>query len=181
MTATVCSKWAESEPSAVTTVHPSPRTRVASSPRFSIGSTATTSPGRSSGPRPGGPQFWMNGSSCIERPIPWPPYSRTTPSPSRTATVSIALPMSDRRPPGCTIAIAASRAASVVLTRRSASPFGAMPPTKTVTAESEWNPSQIAPKSSESTSASSRTRFFDGIPWTISALIEAQIVAGKPR
>src|SRR6185436_11101563 len=53
------------------------------------------------------------------------------------------------------------------------------PPTTTVTAESEWNPSQIAPKSSFRRSPSFATRFGDGIPWTISELSEVQIEAGN--
>ena len=76
-------------------------------------------------------------------------------------------------------AIAASSAASVVFTSRSASALGAIPPTKTVTAESEWNPCQIAPKSSESRSPSWSRREADGIPCTISSFTDAQIVAGN--
>ena len=76
------------------------------------------------------------------------------------------------------LAIAASSAASVALTSRSASADGATPPTNTVTAESEWNPSQIAPKSSDRRSPSFTTRVRDGIPWTISWFTDAQIVAG---
>ena len=52
-------------------------------------------------------------------------------------------------------------------------------PTMTVTAESPWNPSQIAPKSSFSRSPSATLRSFEGIPWTISWLIEVQIDAGN--
>ena len=74
----------------------------------------------------------------MARPMPWPPYSRTMPRPSGAATSSIAAPMSVRRPPGTTAAIAASSAASVTFTRRSASGEGATPPTNTLTAESEW-------------------------------------------
>ena len=89
--------------------------------------------------------------------------------------------MSDSRPPGRITAIAASRAASVVLTNISASDDGAVPPTNTVMAESPWNPSQTAPQSSESRSPSPSTRLADGIPWTISSFTDAQIVAGNPR
>jgi hypothetical protein len=49
----------------------------------------------------------------------------------------------------------------------------------TVTAESPWNPSQIAPASSFSRSPSATRRSFEGIPWTISWLIEVQIDAGN--
>ena len=52
-------------------------------------------------------------------------------------------------------------------------------PTMTVTAESPWNPSQIAPKSSFSRSPSATVRSFEGIPCTISWLIEVQIDAGN--
>ena len=53
-------------------------------------------------------------------------------------------------------------------------------PTNIVSAESEWNPSQIAPKSKERMSPSDRTRVGEGMPCTTSSLIEAQIDAGKP-
>jgi hypothetical protein len=86
--------------------------------------------------------------------------------------------MSESLPPGTTSAIAASSAASVVFTSRSASALGAIP-TNTVTAASAWNPSQIAPKSSDSSSPSSSRRSVDGIPCTISSFTEAQIVAGN--
>jgi hypothetical protein len=48
-----------------------------------------------------------------------------------------------------------------------------------VTAESPWYPSQIAPKSSESTSPSVTTRLREGIPWTISSFSDVQIDAGN--
>ena len=143
-----------------------------------MGSTATTRPGFSSGPRPGGPKFWMNGSSCIARPIPWPPYSRTRANPAPSATCWIAAPMSERRPPGRIASIAASSASSVTRTSLSASGVDGSSPTITVTAESPWKPSQMAPQSSERTSPVLSTRSRDGMPWTISSLIEAQIVAG---
>ena len=116
VTAIVCSKWAASDPSAVTTVHSSGITRVSWPPSITIGSTATTSPGFISGPRPGAPKFWMNGSSCIARPIPCPPYSRTSVNPAPSATCWIAAPMSESRPPGRITAIAASSASSVTRT-----------------------------------------------------------------
>ena len=69
----------------------------------------------------------------------------------------------------------------MTFTSRAASSEGAWPPTKRLTAESEWNPSKIAPKSRESRSPSRRTRSFEGIPCTISSFTEAQIVFVKPR
>ncbi len=53
--ATVCSKCADREPSAVTAVHPFPRTRTSHVPALTIGSIANVMPGRNSGPRPGCP------------------------------------------------------------------------------------------------------------------------------
>src|SRR5215204_3428101 len=53
LTAIVCSKWADRDPSSVTTVQPSGRSLVSQPPALTIGSTATTSPGFSTGPRPG--------------------------------------------------------------------------------------------------------------------------------
>src|ERR1051325_5471614 len=50
--ATVCSKWAESEPSSVTTVHLSSRVRMSAPPRFTIGSMAMVIPGTRRGARP---------------------------------------------------------------------------------------------------------------------------------
>src|SRR5664280_2778975 len=50
VTAMVCSKWADSRPSAVTTLHPSSRSRVAGPPALTIGSMAKTMPDRRVGP-----------------------------------------------------------------------------------------------------------------------------------
>src|SRR5262245_13102591 len=54
-TATVCSKWALSDPSFVTTVQPSGRVTTSGPPTFTIGSIASTWPAISLGPRSGGP------------------------------------------------------------------------------------------------------------------------------
>ena len=91
--------------------------------------------------------------------------------------------MSESRPPGTTRSIAACSAASVSRTSRAASSLGGSP-TNTVTALSAWKPSQIAPKSSATTSPSASTRSSAGMPWTISSPIDTQIVAGngiRPR
>jgi len=53
--ATVCSKWADSDPSSVTTVHLSSRVRMSAPPTFTIGSMASVIPGMSRGPRFGLP------------------------------------------------------------------------------------------------------------------------------
>src|SRR5881296_485002 len=53
--ATVCSKWADSDPSSVTTVHLSSRVRISGPPTFTIGSMAMVMPGISRGPRFGFP------------------------------------------------------------------------------------------------------------------------------
>src|SRR5580704_13795743 len=55
VTATVCSKWAESLPSAVTAVQSSLRIFTAGPPTFTIGSIARTIPSCSRGPCPGLP------------------------------------------------------------------------------------------------------------------------------
>ena len=120
----------------------------------------------------------MNGSSCIARPMPCPPYSRTSVNPAPSATCWMAAPMSERRPPGRIASIAASSASSVTRTSLSASGDGGSSPTITVTAESPWKPSQMAPQSSDRTSPVFSTRWLDGMPWTISSLTDAQIVAG---
>ena len=86
--------------------------------------------------------------------------------------------MSESRPPGWIAAMPAYRASSVVFDQPRGFVRRRLPPTKTVTAESAWKPSQIAPKSSERTSPSFSFRLAEGIPWTISASIEAQITAG---
>src|SRR5580704_16740350 len=52
VTATVCSKWAESLPSAVTAVQSSSSTRTAGPPQFTIGSMARTMPSCNLGPWP---------------------------------------------------------------------------------------------------------------------------------
>src|SRR5918995_5011570 len=51
VTATVCSKCADNDPSAVVTVHSSSWSSVSGPPRLIIGSMASTSPGTSFGPR----------------------------------------------------------------------------------------------------------------------------------
>src|SRR5690348_8266208 len=55
VTATVCSKCAESPPSAVTAVHLSSSTRTAGLPVFTMGSMARTIPACNFGPWPGSP------------------------------------------------------------------------------------------------------------------------------
>ena len=78
--ATVCSQWAARDPSVVTTVHSSSRIRVLTVPSVSIGSIASTDPAANIGPRPGGPSLARNGSMCICRPMPCPPYPSTMPN-----------------------------------------------------------------------------------------------------
>src|SRR2546425_158854 len=53
--ATVCSKWADRDPSSVTTVHLSSSVRMAAPPAFTMGSMASVMPGTSRGPRFGFP------------------------------------------------------------------------------------------------------------------------------
>ena len=86
--------------------------------------------------------------------------------------------MSESLPPTRIASIAAYSACSVSFASFAASSDGAWPPTNTVTAASPWNPSQIAPKSRESTIPSLSFLVPDGIPWTISSSIEVQIEAG---
>src|SRR5579864_439005 len=90
--ATVCSKWALSEPSTVTAVQPSSSILTAAEPRLTWGSMAMTMPARRTGPRPGGPWCWTWGASCMLRPTPWPTKSRTTLMPCAFTCASIAAP-----------------------------------------------------------------------------------------
>ncbi len=68
--ATVCSKCADHDPSADTTVHSSSKTAVSLPPVVSIGSIAKVIPFLRRHPRPGSPWLGMCGSSHISRPIP---------------------------------------------------------------------------------------------------------------
>src|SRR5215207_6512294 len=75
-------------------------------------------------------------------------------------------------------AIPASRARSVTSSSRCVS--GDTSPTGTVVAESVNIPWYFTPTSSEMMSPSCSTRLREGIPWTISLLIDAQMLPGKP-
>src|SRR5262249_56054832 len=72
VTATVCSKCAESEPSDEEIDHSSACMTTSGPPAVIIGSIASVIPGSSSGPRPGEPQFGICGSSWYARPTPSP-------------------------------------------------------------------------------------------------------------
>src|SRR3954454_6374172 len=74
---TVCSKWADSEPSCVTTVQPSFKIFTPGIPVFTIGSIANVQPGRSLGEDLPSTKLGTCGSSCIDRPTPCPTNSRT--------------------------------------------------------------------------------------------------------
>src|SRR3954447_8977323 len=63
VTATVCSKCAEREPSADEIDHSSACITTSGPPALIIGSIASVIPGSSSGPRPGAPKFGICGSS----------------------------------------------------------------------------------------------------------------------
>src|SRR6516162_4740207 len=78
---TVCSKWADNEPSCVTTVQPSFKIFTPGRPALTIGSMAIVMPGRSFGDDLPSTKFGTWGSSCIERPTPCPTNSRTTLNP----------------------------------------------------------------------------------------------------
>src|SRR6185369_14272387 len=69
---TVCSKWADNEPSCVTTVQPSSKVFVPGNPAFTIGSMAKVMPGRNLGLCFLSTKFGTCGSSCIVRPTPCP-------------------------------------------------------------------------------------------------------------
>src|ERR671936_3009810 len=86
VTATVCSKWAASEPSRVEIVHPSSWTWTSGRPAVIIGSIASVMPSLSTGPRPGRPKFGICGSSWYESPTPWPTRLRTMPKPASSLT-----------------------------------------------------------------------------------------------
>src|SRR5215208_893304 len=79
VTAMVCSYWAESLLSAVTTVQPSFRKRISGVPSLIIGSMVNVMPARKRMPRSRRPKWFMWGSSCSAWPTPWSPNSRTTP------------------------------------------------------------------------------------------------------
>ena len=79
VTAMVCSKCAESDPSAVRTVQPSASTEVWRLPRLYIGSMHRAMPVRSFIPEPRSPTLGTWGSSCMRRPTPCPTKSRVTP------------------------------------------------------------------------------------------------------
>ena len=63
VTATVCSKCADSEPSFVEIDQRSSAIQTSGPPALIIGSIASVIPSESSGPRPGWPKFGMCGSS----------------------------------------------------------------------------------------------------------------------
>src|SRR6478735_1660942 len=98
--ATVCSKWAASEPSLVEIDHSSSCTTTSGPPAVIIGSIANVMPSARSGPRPGSPKLGICGSSCMARPTPWPTRLRTTENPASSVTVCTAYEMSESRRPG---------------------------------------------------------------------------------
>src|SRR3954451_18372903 len=65
---TVCSKWADNEPSCVTTVQPSFNIFMPGRPAFTIGSMAMVIPSFSFGDGLFSTKLGTCGSSCIERP-----------------------------------------------------------------------------------------------------------------
>src|SRR5712671_1447181 len=65
---TVCSKWADSEPSCVTTVQPSFKTFTPGKPALTIGSMASVIPGRSRSDFFPSTKFGICGSSWTARP-----------------------------------------------------------------------------------------------------------------
>src|SRR5471032_928942 len=75
---TVCSKWADSEPSCDTTVQPSFKIFTSGRPALTIGSIAIVIPAPSLSFIFRSTKFGTCGSSCIVRPTPWPTNSRTT-------------------------------------------------------------------------------------------------------
>src|SRR5262249_34992833 len=87
VTATVCSKCAESEPSDEEIDHSSACMTTSGPPAVIIGSIASVIPGSSSGPRPGEPKFGICGSSWYARPTPCPTRLRTTEKPPASTTV----------------------------------------------------------------------------------------------
>src|SRR5437762_3537851 len=75
---TVCSKWADNEPSCVTTVQPSFKIFTPGKPALTIGSMAMVIPGRSFSERLPSTKWSTCGSSWTFFPLPWPTNSRTT-------------------------------------------------------------------------------------------------------
>src|SRR6478735_8909419 len=75
---TVCSKWADNEPSCVTTVQPSFKIFTPGKPALTMGSMAIVKPGRSFSDRLPSTKFGTWGSSWTCLPTPCPTNSRTT-------------------------------------------------------------------------------------------------------
>src|SRR5690606_26537178 len=105
-TATVCSKWADKLPSAVTAVQLSSKMRTSSPPALTIGSMASVIPSFSFGPRPGRPKLGICGASCMLRPMPWPTKLFTTEKPAASTCDCTAWPMSDSRLPATACSMA---------------------------------------------------------------------------
>src|SRR4029077_2926652 len=75
---TVCSKWADNEPSCVTTVQPSFNNFTSGPPALTMGSMAMVMPGLSHARHLLSTKLGTWGSSWTVRPTPWPTNSRTT-------------------------------------------------------------------------------------------------------
>src|SRR5262249_27650764 len=102
---TVCSKWADNEPSCVTTVQPSFKIFTAGRPALTIGSMAIVIPGRSFGEDLPSTKLGTCGSSCMVLPTPCPTNSRTTLNPLLSTYFCMAWEMSLTRLPGTACSI----------------------------------------------------------------------------
>ena len=79
VTATVCSKWHESEPSSVEIDQLSSCSTTSGAAGVDHRLDRERHPGLQHAARgPGAPKFGICGSSCIERPTPWPTRLRMT-------------------------------------------------------------------------------------------------------
>ena len=120
--ATVCSKWAASEPSAVEIDHSSSCRTTSAPPAVIIGSIAKVIPSESSGPGPARRSSGSAAPRASSAPTPWPTRLRTTEKPCSSVTRWIGV--RDVRERGCRsrhCSIPAASAAWQPSSRRSAS------------------------------------------------------------
>ena len=179
VTAIECSKWAASEPSAVTTVQSSGWIRdvVAAEGEHRLDGQAQAGlelAARAAGPVVGDLRLLVHlGADAVADELADDAAARRG-----AATSSTAAEMSSMWLPGTAAAIPAIIASRV--RSMSSATSGGGSPTKKVRAPSPCQPSTIAPASTE-TIWPARIVRSPGMPWTISSSIEMQTLAGNGR
>ena len=182
--ATVCSQCAARDPSVVTTVHSSSSTRSCRCPVSASARSPAPIRRPAAARGPGAPSLGRNGSMCICRPMPCPPYPSTMPNRAavtllggvgadfdRVGYVGEPVARHHRRDagfhgfPGCA---------------RQPSSAGINAPTPKVIAESPCQPSRIAPQSMDTRSPDASISAADGMPCTTRSLTDEQMLAGNP-